>query len=201
MSSALAAPAPGWLALRAPIQVKQVEIEPPKATPRSIGLRPAGSASSIELYGKKILFDFPINEIAWLALSPDGERIVFRRGEFFEIREIGQDGRIAQTGTPMPFLNYDAPNSRRWFLGNWYWITNFELICKIDRPSEAGDMIEEAGLYYYNNKSRTLAPVALPSGLVERNDPNLEVLQISGRDVKLRTPNGAVWIEVPAVSQ
>jgi len=57
MSYALAAPAPEWLALRAPIQVKQVDIGPPKADPRSIGLRPAGSARSIELQGKKILFD------------------------------------------------------------------------------------------------------------------------------------------------
>ncbi len=60
-------------------------------------------------------------------------------------------------------------------------------------------MIAESGLYYYNIESRTLAKVALPSGLVERND--IEVLQISGRDVKLRTLNREVWIELPEVSQ
>jgi len=199
MSSALAAPAPQWLALRAPIEVQQVDAEKPKADPRPMGLRPAGSARTVELNGKKILFDFPVNEIMWLAISPKGDRIVFRRGELFEIREMDQDGRVAQTGTPMPFLNYDAPIERRWFLGRWQWLSNLELISEVHRQTEDGDMIAESGLYYYNIESRTLAKVSLPSGLVERND--IEVLQISGRDVKLRTLNREVWIELPEVSQ
>jgi hypothetical protein len=193
---------PSWLKLGPPIDT--VKAEEPKETPAysSLGIRPSGSKESVEIAGRTLRFGFPVQEIMWLSVCPSGNQVVFRRGEHFEIRNVTTDGLVSlEDGEPLPWLNFDAQPNRRWFLGHWCWLSKSELLSAVNRQTEDGDMIAESSLYYYNADKKKLARVSLPDGFIDTSDPHLEITQISGRMVKLRSQNRSVWIELPAHPQ
>ena len=197
MESALAEPTPEWLTLGSPIEAARIEDASQPATAETPGLRPMGTVKNIEFQGKNIHFPFPLNEIMWLSISPRGDRVAFRRGNFFEIRELREDGSLGEEILPLPYLNYQAPNDRRWFFSRWYWLSEDELIADLHRQDQKGDMIAEIGLYHYNISSQTLSEVVFPEKLIDSSDPYLEVLGIAERQVQVRTLKEKAWLMVP----
>jgi len=202
MVDALNVSPPSWLKLGPPIDT--IKAEEPKEMPAysPLGIRPSGSKESVEIAGRTLQFRFPVQEIMWLSVDPSGNRVVFRRGEYFEIRNVTNGGLVSlEDGEPLPWLNFDALPNRRWFLGLWCWLSKSELLSALNRQTEEGDMIAESSLYYYNADKKRLAKVSLPDGFIDTSDPHLEITQISGRKVKLRSQNRAAWIELPAQPQ
>jgi hypothetical protein len=133
----------------------------------------------------------------WLSISPRGDRVAFRRGNFFEVRDVREDGSLGEEVIALPYLNYQAPNDRRWFFSRWYWLSEDELIADLHRQDQRGDMIAEIGLYHYDISSQTLSEVVLPEKLIDSSDPYLEVLRIAERQVKVRTLKEEAWLKVP----
>ena len=197
MESALAEPPPEWLTLGSRIEAARPEGEPQPTTGKTLGLRPVGTTKDIELQGRTIHFPFPLNEIMWLSISPRGDRVAFRRGNFFEVREVRDDGVLEEKALPLPYLNYHAPKERRWFFSHWYWLSENELIADYHRQDQKGDMIVETGLYHYAISSQTLREVMLPQDLINSVDPYFEVIGIAERHVHVRTTAKKVWLKIP----
>jgi len=197
MESALAEPPPEWLTLGSRIEATRSEGEPQPTTAKTLGLRPVGTIKDIDLQGRIIHFPFPLNEIMWLSISPRGDRVAFRRGNLFEVREVRDDGVLEEKTLPLPYLNYHAPKDRRWFFSHWYWLSEDELIADFHRQDQKGDMIVETGLYHYAISSQTLREVMLPQNLINSADPYLEVVGIAERHIHVRTMTQEVWLKLP----
>jgi len=197
MESTLAEPTPEWMKLGSLIKATRLEGKPQPTTAKTLGLRPAGTIKDIDLQGRNIHFPFPLNEIMWLSISPRGNRVAFRRGNVFEVREVREDGHLGEKSLPLPYVNYQAPSDRRWFFSHWYWLSEDELIADLHRQDQKGDMIVEVGLYHYDISGQTLSEVMLPEKLIDSADPYLEVTGIAERQVHVRTTKQEEWLEIP----
>lgn len=197
MVEVLAAPPPAWLALAPAIWPESTSEPAANATVGGGAMRPQGSKSTFEIDGLTLRFQFPVNEIMWLTVAPERDRLVLRRGEEFEIRKLSEDGLVAEEGEPLPLLNYEARVDQRWFLAGWRWLSGTDLVATLNRQSRDGDIVEDSALYFYDSISKKLAPVRLPIGLVNPEDPSLSILRVSGRAVQLSSAGKNTWVWIP----
>ncbi len=195
MKEFLNSPSPQWLTLDAAIRPEERDSPPDHGGSEIKGFMPSGGSKVFELDGKTIQFPFPASEMTWIAFSPSANQVVVERGEIAEVRSVGIDGTVSDSGSPLPALNFES--DRRWMLTRWLWISEHELVTALNRPTASGDVIEESKVYYYNVKTKKLREIDLPDGFINPVDPYVEVLGTAGRDAHVRTLAGEAWFGIP----
>jgi hypothetical protein len=187
---------PTWLNIGEPFQVT-AEQEPPNNIRVRNSWRRSG-AEQVIVNGKVVKIEGSTQTVTWASISPNGSLILIEKGDSAEVCILAQDGSTKSSDTQIPRLNFGDKN--RWFLTRWMWISDSEVLSAMNEQTPDGDQIASSALYHYSLSESKLTKVLLPDKFIDLNDPHLEIVELAGRAVHLRTAadgQKGMWITIP----
>jgi hypothetical protein len=196
MLAVLGSPNPSWLTIGEP--VRAVATPEPSNLIRSKNVWKRSGTEQIAINGKEVRIAGSAQAVTWASINPSGTRILIERGESAEVYTIAPDGSIKPSDFQIPRLNFGEKN--RWFLTRWVWISESEILSALNEQTPDGDHIARSDLYYYNLAESKLSKVLLPDKFIDANDPHLEIVELAGRNMLLRTVTNErkeTWVSIP----
>jgi len=196
MLAVLGTPKPTWLTIGDSVQA--VATSEPKQSIRSKNVWKRSGAEQIAVNGKDVRIEGLAQAVTWAFMSPSGTRILMERGDLAKVYTLAPDGSTKLSDSQIPRLNFGDKN--RWFLTRWVWISESEILSALNEQTPDGDHIARSDLYYYNLAESKLSKVLLPDKFIDANDPHLEIVELAGRSVLLRTVTNErkeTWVSIP----
>jgi len=101
-------------------------------------------------------------------------RIVLRKNTEARIYEAKDEKLYNCSDIQLPLFNFGE--KRRWYINDWQFLNDDVLLGISNEEDSERDIVKDVRLYTYEIGSKTLRRVALPDGLVDSGDANLEIL-------------------------
>jgi len=121
-------------------------------------------------------------------------RIVLRKNTEARIYEAKDEKLYHCSDIQLPLFNFGE--KRRWYINDWQFLNDDVLLGISNEEDSERDIVKDVRLYTYEIGSKTLRRVALPDGLVDSGDANLEILSVTDGVASVRTGKTTHYLQI-----
>lgn len=122
-----------------------------------------GMYTYVELLETGARFRTPTSNVSAASLSPSGKWLAVSLSDHASIYKVTKDGVETQPVSELPAVNFGE--GRRWFIGQWFWLSEDKLIGTSSEEDARGYDYAETRFYLFDLPNTTLSRIQLPEGL------------------------------------